>query len=386
MATPIAVATVEEEVGLVTWGAVIAGGIAAAAISLVLLAFGIGVGFSVVSPWANESVSATTSHVGAGIYLVVVAMLASTVGGYLAGRMRGRWAVHRDEVFFRDTARGFLAWAFATVLTAAALGTATTSILSGATAGIAPAAATAGVQAGQSPLIEGYVDQLFRAPRDPPTQPQQPAADMQTSRAEVGRIVTRGLRRGAEISAGDRTHLAQVVSARTGMPQVEAEKRVNEVMTQAKQATDEARKAAAKLALWLAASMLAGAFAASLAATAGGVYRDERWYEPSWRPPRLFDQPSQGGSYAGSLVAFGCSPQPHHLADDPAINETPAVSRGFLWYQPYSAASRWASWLTQVSASSLNASSVLSSSLSVALRSSAPSLFPSSSAQVASVP
>jgi len=289
MATPIAVATVEKEVGLVSWGAVIAGGIAAAAISLVLLAFGIGVGFSVVSPWANEGVSATTFHVGAGIYLVVVAMLASTVGGYLAGRMRGRWAVHRDEVFFRDTAHGFLAWAFATVLTAAALGTATTSILSGATAGIAPAAATAGVQAGQSPVIEGYVDQLFRAPTgSSPTQPQQPAADMQTSRAEVGRIFTRGLRRGADISAGDRTHLAQVVSARTGMPQVEAEKRVNEVVTQAKQATDEARKAAAKLALWLAASMLAGAFAASLAATAGGVYRDERWYEPGWRPSATF--------------------------------------------------------------------------------------------------
>ena len=170
--------------------------LAAAAVSLILLAFGIGVGFSVVSPWANEGVSATTFHVGAGIYLVVVAMLASTVGGYLAGRMRGRWAVHRDEVFFRDTAHGFLAWAFATVLTAAALGTPTTSILSGdrthltqvvsartgmpATAGIAPAAATAGVQAGPSPLIEGYVDQLFRAPAGTsPTQAQQPAADMQ---------------------------------------------------------------------------------------------------------------------------------------------------------------------------------------------------------------
>ena len=289
MATPIAVATVEEEVGLVSWGAVIAGGIAAAAISLVLLAFGIGVGFSVVSPWANEGVSATTFHVGAGIYLVVVAMLASTVGGYLAGRMRGRWAVHRDEVFFRDTAHGFLAWAFATVLTAAALGTATTSILSGATAGIAPAAATASVQAGQSPVVEGYVDQLFRAPAGTsPSQAQQPAADMQTSRAEVGRIFTRGLRRGADISAGDRTYLAQVVAARTGMPQPEAERRVNEVVTQAKQATDEARKAAAKLALWLAASMLAGAFAGSLAATAGGVYRDERWYEPGWKPTATF--------------------------------------------------------------------------------------------------
>jgi hypothetical protein len=74
-----------------------------------------------------------------------------------------------------------------------------------------------------------------------------------------------------------------MVSARTGMPQAEAERRVNEVVTQAKQATDEARKAAAKLSLWLAAAMLAGAFAASLAATEGGVFRDERWYEPGWK-------------------------------------------------------------------------------------------------------
>jgi hypothetical protein len=168
-----------------------------------------------------------------------------------------------------------------------ALGTATTSILSGATAGIAPSSATAGIQAGQSPVIEGYVDQLFRAPTGTP-QAQQPAAEMQSNRAEIGRIFTRGLARGADISAGDRTYLAQIVAARSGMSQADAERRVNDVVSQAKQATDEARKAAAKLALWLAASMLAGAFAGSLAATAGGVYRDEHWYEPGWKPTATF--------------------------------------------------------------------------------------------------
>ncbi len=101
-------------------------------------------------------------------------------------------------------------------------------------------------------------------------------------------MFARGLTRGGDIAAPDRTYLAQVVSRRTGLPQAEAEKRVTEVVTQAKQATDEARKAAAKLALWLAASMLAGAFAGSLAATAGGVYRDERWYEAGWKPTAVF--------------------------------------------------------------------------------------------------
>ena len=132
MATPVSVSVVDEEgdVSLISWGAVIAGGLAAAAVTLVLLAFGAGLGFAVVSPWANEGVSATTFKIGAGVYLIVVAMLASTVGGFIAGRFRARWVrAHRDEVFFRDTAHGFLAWALATVISAAALGAATSHIL-----------------------------------------------------------------------------------------------------------------------------------------------------------------------------------------------------------------------------------------------------------------
>ena len=74
-----------------------------------------------------------------------------------------------------------------------------------------------------------------------------------------------------------------MVAARTGLSQPEAEKRVNDTIAQAKQAADDARKATAKLMLWLAASMLAGAVAAMLGATEGGVLRDSKWYEPGWR-------------------------------------------------------------------------------------------------------
>ena len=130
MATPVGVTIVDEEgdVSLISWGAVIAGGLAAAAVTLVLLAFGTGLGFAVVSPWADEGVSATTFKIGAGVYFIVVAMLASAVGGLIAGRFRSRWVrAHKDEVFFRDTAHGLLAWALATVVSAAALGAATTA-------------------------------------------------------------------------------------------------------------------------------------------------------------------------------------------------------------------------------------------------------------------
>src|SRR5467141_2854834 len=129
--------TGEPSVAGVSWPAVAAGAVVSCALTLVLLAFGIGLGLSVVSPWNGAGVSATTFKIGSGLYLIVIAMLASSIGGYLAGRLRTRWlGVHSDEVYFRDTAHGFLAWAFATVLTAAALGAASTAIVSGVSAGL----------------------------------------------------------------------------------------------------------------------------------------------------------------------------------------------------------------------------------------------------------
>jgi hypothetical protein len=94
-------------------------------------------------------------------------------------------------------------------------------------------------------------------------------------RGEVARIFARDL--GSNFPAADRTYLAQMVTARTGMSQPDAEKRVSEVIDQAKAAADQARRAAAKLSLWLTASMLIGAFSASLAAIEGGQLRDGTW-------------------------------------------------------------------------------------------------------------
>jgi hypothetical protein len=98
--------------------AVAAGAVAAAALTLLLGAFGAGI-FSSISPWSDTGVSASTFEVGTGIYLVIVGVMSAAVGGYLAGRLRTKWAgIHSNEVFFRDTAHGFLAWAFATLLSA----------------------------------------------------------------------------------------------------------------------------------------------------------------------------------------------------------------------------------------------------------------------------
>ena len=112
-----ATSVVEPSVSAVSWAAVLAGAIASCALTLVLLSFGTGVGFAVVSPWGHSGVSTTTFEIGTGLYFIVMAMISSAIGGYLAGRLRTKWSgVHTDEVYFRDTAHGFLAWALASVL------------------------------------------------------------------------------------------------------------------------------------------------------------------------------------------------------------------------------------------------------------------------------
>ena len=256
----------EPSISGVSWAAVAAGAIVSCALTFVLIAFGLGLGLSVVSPWSGAGVSATTFKIGTGLYLVVIAMLSSSIGGYLAGRLRTRWVgVHSDEVYFRDTAHGFIAWAFASVLGAILLASPAASLIGGGAS-----------TAAQSGPMDGYVDMLLRA--DPARQ-QAPVAE---SRSELGRLLVANFRNGSELKPADRDYAAKVVAARTGLSQAEADKRVNDVVTQAKTDLDAARKATAQLAFWLTASLLIGAFCASLAATEGGGLRDGTWSSTSW--------------------------------------------------------------------------------------------------------
>jgi hypothetical protein len=245
----------------VSWGAIIAGAVVAASLSLLLLALGTGLGLSSWSPWAFEGASATTLGFGAAIWMLIVHVVGAAGGGYLAGRMRTRWfGVDPDEVYFRDTAHGFMVWALSVVISA--------SLLAGAAAAVVGVGAlhTAAAVANDRPGEGSYVvDTLLRSdkPADPADQP---------IRAELGRIYDYSP--GGVLSAPDRTYVAKVVAARTGMSQADAEKRVDEVAAQTKAAADKARKAGAMAALWSVVSLLAGAFAASFAAACGGRHRD----------------------------------------------------------------------------------------------------------------
>ena len=294
----------------VSWGAIAAGAAAAAALSLILLILGTGLGLSSVSPWAQNGVSATTLGVGTILWLTLTQLLASGMGGYIAGRLRTRWvALHSDEVYFRDTAHGFLAWAVASLATAALLtsvigsivgtgvqagGSVVGGVASTATTAVTAGAAAAGSQA-DKPGADGgpldyFVDSLFRKPITNEVTPAASggtaaAAPAQASAAEVARIFLNSGRSGA-LPAADVTHVGQLVAQRTGLSQQDAEKRVIDTYTglqtklrdaevAAKDAADKARKASAYAALWLFISLLIGAFVASLAATFGGRHRDD---------------------------------------------------------------------------------------------------------------
>jgi hypothetical protein len=275
-------ARLESTASGVSWPAVLAGAAAAAALALILLLLGTGLGLAAASPWANEGASAKTIGVAAIVWMVVVHLSSSAMGGYLAGRLRTKWAnVHSDEVFFRDTAHGLVAWSVGIVITAAFLTSAATALVGGSVkAGATAAGAVSGGAAAASQSNEGgthanayFVDSMFRS--DKPRQPDESAV-----REEVTRVFATGLRQG-DVPAADRTYLAQVIAARTGLGQPEAEKRVSDAIAQAKaaegkarEAADAARKAAAHMALWSFLALLIGAFTASYAATLGGRQRD----------------------------------------------------------------------------------------------------------------
>ncbi|OMQ30544.1 hypothetical protein [Pseudomonas putida] len=272
----------------VSWGAIFAGAAAAAALSLILVLLGFGLGFSAVSPWANEGMSAKGLGISTIVWLAVTQIIASGAGGYIAGRLRVKWAyMHGDEVYFRDTAHGFLAWCVATLVTATLVAGSVSSIVSGgvqAGAQVAGGAANAVTQAAgtaaantDSDQYGYYIDSLFRDDR--------PAAvSDDAARGTVTRIFVRSLSDG-QLSPEDRTYLAQLVAQRTNLTQADAERRVDEVYARtqkavadaklaAQQAADTAAKVAAWTTLWMFVALLAGAFFASLAATFGGRRRD----------------------------------------------------------------------------------------------------------------
>lgn len=262
----------------VSWGAVFAGAAAAASLSFILLLLGVGLGLSSMSPYSYNALPITGATIA---WLAFMQFAASGVGGYLAGRLRVRWSnVHGDEVHFRDTAHGLLAWAVATLVTAALLAGSIKAVLGGVTevgtaaTAIVPVLANAG---SKSMDTDYYSNMLVRSASS------DGAANGQ--RSEINNIIVSSLADG-KLTAEDRAYLAQAVARHSGLSPADAERRVDEIYARATHAAsnakakalrmaDEARKTAAYSALWMFVVLLFGAFIASLAATFGGRRRDD---------------------------------------------------------------------------------------------------------------
>ena len=280
-------APVESSSSAMSWGPVIAGALVAAAISLLLLLLGTGLGFAMVSPWASLSASAMTLGVSAAVWLIVVQWLSAGVGGYVTGRLRTKWVgVHTHEVGFRDTAHGFVTWALATLLVAGVLSSSVSAIVGAgaqATASVIGATTTAAATVAsktETDFSTSYFTDALLRPADPAAATAT-TANTETAAAQLSRILANAAIQG-KMSDEDRAYVDKLVAARTGLPEADAKKRVDTVLKQiddakvaAQQAADKARKAASATALLGALSLFIGAFIAAVAAAFGGRQRDD---------------------------------------------------------------------------------------------------------------
>jgi len=262
----------EASVSAVSWQAILGGAAADASITIVLVLLGLGLGFAAISPWPNAGATAATFSLVGGIWLIVVQWLSSGIGGFVTGRLRTKWVnVHTHEVFFRDTAHGFLTWAVAALFGAFVMASAMSSAVGTATR----AAGTAVSGSAQAAARAYDVDMLYRGEK-----PELAASDQQTQ-METTRILARGMANGG-VSDADKAYLVDQVAARTGLSHDDAQKRVDDVIaqekaaeTKAREVADAARKSASAVSIFTALSMLIGAFIASAAAAYGGSLRDE---------------------------------------------------------------------------------------------------------------
>ncbi|MGE6696767.1 hypothetical protein ACQKH5_03690 [Hyphomonas sp. NPDC076900] len=255
----------------ICWSAIFAGAFAALGLTIVLVVLGSAFGFGAMSPFADDGLSLTTIGVVTILWLIFTQIFASIAGGYLAGRMRRRWAIHQDEVFFRDSVHGFLTWAVASAFMFAVAG-----IAAAGGSAVAAAVTTAAVASEEDALAPPNVitDRLYRVAGGNPI-------TLDSARDQAGRLVIRAIADEEAVTAEDRAWLTADVIEWTGMSDSEAEARVQLAFTEiaeareaAKDEVDAARAASATLAIATALAMMIGAFVAAGAAVFGGRERD----------------------------------------------------------------------------------------------------------------
>jgi len=259
----------------VDWGAIIAGAVLASAISFVLLTFGATIGLTATSPWPNSGLSAKFAGGLAAFWIMAQQIGAFLAGGYIAGRMRGRWAdASQDEVEFRDGLHGGLVWA-----AGIAVGAALIMMTAGATArlGVETAGKTVtSLAATAANPMDAALDAMLRPTAAGPAVTggaATPQPNPEAQRAELARVLAGAVSAGS-LSGPNRTYASQVVARRAGIPQPEAEKRVDEALNAAREAVDKARRTAITVGSVTAIALVISFAAAWWGAMTGGRHRD----------------------------------------------------------------------------------------------------------------
>ncbi|MBL4918993.1 hypothetical protein [Szabonella alba] len=278
-------AMAQSDVSYVDWSAILAGGIFALSISLLLISFGAGLGLSLTSPYRGDGVSAPWLAIAAGIWFAWVMVTGFGAGGYLAGRMRRRAGdATAPEVEARDGMHGLIVWATGALAAAILATLGVGGVLSAGATGTAQVVDAAG-----EAMSSDYFDDLMlrdtvaasetdaatTAPGQPPT------TEAPVLQREVVAILARSAVDG-QMAERDSTYLAQTIAANSDLDQTAARTRVDEVnaeiadaRTTAMAAVEKARVAGVVFGFIAAATLLIGAVAAFFAATAGGRHRDE---------------------------------------------------------------------------------------------------------------
>src|SRR5882757_469102 len=306
----VAAAAVAVRPHYLEWGPVILGALAATAISVVLLTFGAALGLSIVSPYPYAGISAKGLAVLTGTYVALVTVASFGAGGYLAGRLRSPWtgAVGNEitESHFRDGSYGFGVWALSVLLGSALAVSGVGGVLKAAVHSTTAVAAAGTAGAASNPNTGAALNRLSMEPTDfavdrvlaPTPAPAGAAAASASSRADLAAPIARTFAANIDnpqLNAADRTYLVQLVMQQTGLPQADAEKRVDQAFTDLKAAEQKARDAAEQarkatlIAAFLAAATLAiGCAAACGAASLGGRHRDDNTPVVFWGSRRFW--------------------------------------------------------------------------------------------------
>ena len=265
------------ETSYVDWPAIIAGIVLASAISLVLISFGSAVGLNFIDFNAREGAAPILIGIGAASWFLWVQISSFMAGGYLTGRLRRRhFDASEDESDMRDGAHGLLVWGGAMIIGAilAVGGLGAAANMAGNAVATATVAASNLAEGEAGPVDPNayFVDTLFRA---------ETPVDPGVARDEAGRIFAQAALGDGSVAAEDRTYLANVVAANTGLAPEEAQARVDQVIANVETARQDAMEAARLArntaiiaAFLLAASSLVSAIGAYWAAQKGGNHRD----------------------------------------------------------------------------------------------------------------